>query len=180
MNLRRVVTGHDEAGKAIFVSDGEPQNTNVFNHCPQMLTAMLWETEPGNTVGKPVTDPTTATTCWAPLPGGTRVVLAVFPPDSVMMDPGFDPMAAGGELLEKMPGFGDTFEMDAPGFHRVDAVDYGIVLDGELILELDDGSTTKVRKHDFIVQNGTRHAWRNPTDKPVPVLFVLVGAKRAP
>jgi hypothetical protein len=29
-----------------------------------------------------------------------------------------------------------------------------------------------------VVQNGTRHAWRNKTDKPVKMAFVLIGAQR--
>jgi hypothetical protein len=27
------------------------------------------------------------------------------------------------------------------------------------------------------VQNGTRHAWRNKSDKPVKIAFILIGAK---
>lgn len=178
MNIRRVVTGHDENGKAIIVSDGQPINANDFEHSPGMHVALLWRTEPNATVGKSVTDATGSVLNWTPLPGGTQAMLTIFPPDSVMMDPHFNPMAAGRELMEKMPGLAEKFEMDAPGFHTVDTVDYGIILDGELILELDDGSMTVMHKHDVIIQNGTRHAWRNQTEKPVPVLFVLTGAKR--
>jgi hypothetical protein len=33
--------------------------------------------------------------------------------------------------------------------------------------------------HDVVVQNGTRHAWRNKNDKPVKIAFVLIGAKKS-
>jgi quercetin dioxygenase-like cupin family protein len=63
--------------------------------------------------------------------------------------------------------------------HTTDSVDYDVVLDGEIVLELDDGQTVQLYKHDVVVQHGTRHAWRNVSDRPVTTLFVLVGAKRA-
>ena len=102
----------------------------------------------------------------------------VFPPDSVMQRPEFDPMAAGAEYMEHLPNLADKFEVDAPGMHKTDTVDYAIVLDGEVWLELDDGKATRLGKHDVVVQNGTRHAWRNRSDKPVTMLFVLTGASR--
>jgi len=58
-----------------------------------------------------------------------------------------------------------------------ESVDYAIVLEGEPVLELDDGAVRTLRPGDF-VQNGTRHAWRNPTERPATIAFVLVGARR--
>jgi quercetin dioxygenase-like cupin family protein len=62
--------------------------------------------------------------------------------------------------------------------HTTDTVDYGIVLEGEVWLELDDGQQIHLHPHDVVVQNGTRHAWRNRSDKPVRMAFVLIGARR--
>jgi len=45
--------------------------------------------------------------------------------------------------------------------HTTDSVDYVLVLDGEVWLELDDGELTRLRAGDTVIQNGTRHAWRN-------------------
>lgn len=70
------------------------------------------------------------------------------------------------------------------GFTRIcippDSVDYDVVLEGEITLELDDGAQVLLRKHDVAVQHGNRHAWRNLSDRPATMLFVLVGAKRPP
>jgi hypothetical protein len=44
-------------------------------------------------------------------------------------------------------------------------------------LELDEGRSTLLRQHDVVVQNGTRHAWRNKTERAATVAFVLIGAR---
>jgi len=178
MNIRRIVTGHDSAGKATVVSDGAPPRAVEFQHVPGMSAALLWETAGDSTVGMQNPDPTLSAK-WVPPDGGTNAMVVVFPPDAVMGSPDFDPMAAGGEYMQNLPGLAEKFEMDAPGMHTTDSVDYAMVLDGEVHLELDDGRVTKLGKHDFVVQNGTRHAWRNRSDKPVSMLFVLTAAKRA-
>jgi mannose-6-phosphate isomerase-like protein (cupin superfamily) len=95
-----------------------------------------------------------------------------------MMSDGFDQVAAGQEYMEHMPELAKTFELDNPGMHTTDTVDYGIVLEGEVWLELDDGKQVLLRQHDVVVQNGTRHAWRNKSEKPVKMAFVLIGARR--
>ena len=65
-----------------------------------------------------------------------------------------------------------------PRNHRTDSIDYAMVLDGEITLELGDGSKTRLRRHDVVVQNGTRHAWRNESDRSATIAFVLIGTVR--
>jgi hypothetical protein len=107
-------------------------------------------------------------------------MVVTFPPDSVMMSETFDPVAAGREYRENLPGLAEKFEADDPGMHRTDSVDYGIVLQGEIWLELDGGRQVHLKPHDTVIQNGTRHAWRNKSDAPTTMAFVLIGARRAP
>ena len=57
---------------------------------------------------------------------------------------------------------GDRFDRSAPGMHTTDTIDYGVVVRGEMTLELDDGKIMSLRQGDCIVQNGTRHRWRDP------------------
>ena len=61
--------------------------------------------------------------------------------------------------------------------HKTNTVDYSVVYDGEMWLELDDGKTLHLNRGDVVVQNGTRHAWRNKGTKPVTMLFFLNGAR---
>ena len=58
--------------------------------------------------------------------------------------------------------------------HRTRSVDYGIVLDGEVVLELDDGVETRMVTGDVVVQRGTAHGWSNRSDRVARMLFVMV------
>jgi quercetin dioxygenase-like cupin family protein len=59
-----------------------------------------------------------------------------------------------------------------------DTIDYDIILDGEITLEVDGGQSRVLKQGDIAVQYGTRHAWRNHSSKPATLIFVLIGAKR--
>lgn len=176
--IRRIVTSLDSAGKSVFASDAVAPRATEFQHVPGFVTSLLWETVPNVSVRAVEGDPAVDASSWAPSPGGTNLMFITFPPDAVMMSPDFDPAAAGGEYMQVLPGLAEKFEMDHPGMHTTDSVDYGVLIEGELHLELDDGATKKLAPRDVVIQNGTRHAWRNKSDKPATMLFVLVGAKR--
>lgn len=61
-----------------------------------------------------------------------------------------------------------------PLMHRTQSLDYGIVLEGTIEMELDDGSVTVLKRGDIAVQRGTNHAWRNPSKTEwTRMLFVL-------
>ncbi|OAL40330.1 hypothetical protein AYO20_00066 [Fonsecaea nubica] len=70
----------------------------------------------------------------------------------------------------------------APGakspMHRTISIDYGVVLEGEVELELDSGEKRLVRRGDIFVQRGTMHMWRNPSDsQPVRLLAIQLDSK---
>jgi quercetin dioxygenase-like cupin family protein len=60
--------------------------------------------------------------------------------------------------------------------HRTNSIDYGIVLSGEIELELDNGAKRTVREGGIIIQRGTNHLWRNTTDAPTRIAFILIEA----
>lgn len=47
--------------------------------------------------------------------------------------------------------------------HRTKTIDYVVVIEGELVLILDDSEVT-LRKSDVVVQRGTDHACENRSD----------------
>jgi mannose-6-phosphate isomerase-like protein (cupin superfamily) len=100
-----------------------------------------------------------------------------FPPSSVFADPSFDGEAARTEALIRLKGLADHFEKEDPAMHKTNTVDYAVVFAGEIWLELDDAKTIHLKRGDVVVQNGTRHAWRNKGTAPVTMLFFLNGAK---
>lgn len=72
-------------------------------------------------------------------------------------------------IVDMMPG-------GVSPMHRTNSIDYGIVLEGEIELELDDGAKRTVRQGGVIVQRGTNHLWRNATGRPCRIAFVLIEA----
>jgi len=65
--------------------------------------------------------------------------------------------------------------------HRTDSLDYNILVSGELILITEDGTETHLKNAgDIVIQRGTMHAWKNPSDnQPARWVSVLIAAKPA-
>jgi mannose-6-phosphate isomerase-like protein (cupin superfamily) len=177
MNVRRVVTGK-VGGKSAVISEGGSRRSRVFKNIPGQTAALLWSTSAVPNAPTDGADVVAEKTSYVPTqPGETRLMIVTFPPDAVMMS--IDPVAGFQEFAEHIPDLAAAMEPDSPGMHTTQTVDYGIVLDGEVWLELDDGKQVHLKPHDVVVQNGTRHAWRNKSDRPVKIAFVLIGAKKS-
>ena len=173
--INRVVTGHGDDGSSLVAMQSAPPRTDVFKHIPGMVSRLVWATGPVPRLPFVGTDPTPGVTSFVPGPGETRFIVVTFPPDSVFGAADFDPEAAVRENLAVSPGLAERFEPD--GMHTTPTVDYGIVLDGEIWLELDEGRSMLLHQHDVVIQNGTRHAWRNKSERAATVAFVLIGAQ---
>lgn len=64
--------------------------------------------------------------------------------------------------------------------HQTESLDYGVVLDGEVELELDSGQKRRLKRGDITVQRGTNHLWRNLSQNvPCRMMFVTLGTKNA-
>jgi naringenin degradation protein FdeH len=63
--------------------------------------------------------------------------------------------------------------------HRTESVDYGVVLEGEIVLVLDD-SEVALRQGDVVIQRGTNHAWANRSGQVTRMLFILVDGAYEP
>jgi hypothetical protein len=66
-----------------------------------------------------------------------------------------------------------------PMMHRTRTVDYGIVLEGEIFMILDEQEVL-LRAGDVVIQRGTDHAWENRTDHVCRMAFILIGAEFSP
>jgi mannose-6-phosphate isomerase-like protein (cupin superfamily) len=147
---RRIVTGHDAAGTSVVLSDGP---VPVSRQIPEDGVAFheIWNTSgaPTRITAVESTEPTERELAVPPPPRGTRI-----------------------RINEFAPGFLDEAGLQSP-VHRTESVDYGIVLEGEITLVLDDSEVT-LGAGDVVVQRGTDHAWANRGTTTAKVVFVLV------
>ena len=144
--IRRIVTGHDQNGKAIVASDSviAPEKIPTGD----AFFAKLWTTA------------TSPADCNDASDGAARPSGLTLPGGTVL------------RFVEMQP------HARSP-LHRTSSVDYGIVLEGEVALELDDGRRVPLKPGDVVVQRGTIHAWINEAAKPARMAFVLIDAQPA-
>ena len=175
MKVRRVVTGHSPTTKAVFASDEAVEAIEVDAFAGGEFHK-LWGSDTVSTFPDDGSIPSMPN--WFPPVGGFRFGMFTVPPE------GFEPVSDAtleemrSEVDEKLPGLLDVLESDDPGMHTTDTIDLEYVVSGRVVLELDDGETRELGPGDVVVQNGTRHAWRNPFSEPCRMVVVLMGAKR--
>jgi hypothetical protein len=167
--IRRVVTGHDAAGRSVFITDAAAPH--VYNRAPgSAIVTELWETRamPADNSGNDeVTDHPFRL---APPRNGSVFRIVEYPPDKERL--------AALERQRASADDGAAFDRRSPrhpGFHKTSSVDYAIVLAGEIYALMDEGEVL-LRAGDVLVQRGTNHAWSNRTDAPAYLAFVLVDA----
>ncbi len=114
---------------------------------------------------------------WWPPIGGLRFTILTVPPSGSSVDFSPEPVAQTRQL---MPGFLETMDPKSPGFHTSDTTDLFYILSGRYVLQLDDGVEVELRAGDTVIQNGTRHAFRNPAEEPCVLVAFSIGGYRIP
>jgi mannose-6-phosphate isomerase-like protein (cupin superfamily) len=177
MNIRRVVTGHDKSGKSVFVSDA-PVAPAMVELMPQAEFHMLWGADATPQFPDDGSMPNWHT--YFPPIGGFRFGIFTVPPGvagSEMSAVNVEEALA--DLETKLPGMLQYMDATDPGMHTTDTIDFEVVLEGSVVLELDDGAEVTLNPGDTVVQNGTRHRWRNPGDTPARLALFICGASHA-
>jgi quercetin dioxygenase-like cupin family protein len=173
--VRRVVTGHDENGKAIVVSDGAAPFVHVNAVDPEWYSTDIWRTnETPARIARAAAEPTLGPRRQLPARRGSVLRINHFPPESAavqQMDAQASRAAFAALGNEKAATFGKGGRH--PLMHRTETIDYAIVLSGEITMVLDDEDVT-LRAGDVVVQCGTNHAWSNRSNAPCVVAFVLI------
>jgi mannose-6-phosphate isomerase-like protein (cupin superfamily) len=174
MDARRVVTGHDADGKAVFVSDEQVEPVTLAL-LPGSEFHQLWGSDEAPTFPDDGSRPDAPR--YFPPVGGVRFGFFTIPPDGGQgVPPDLDLAAALAEFDAKLPGMTEYLEPAEPGMHTTATIDFGVVLSGTATLELDDGAKVELRTRDTYVQNGTRHRWSNTGTIPAVLAVALVGA----
>ncbi len=156
--VRRVVTGHDAGGRPVIRVDGAPRVAE--GPTGAAVAELLWlDAAPsGVDDGR---DRTEAGFPLEPPPGGLSVRVIRLPPPA--------PGTAAADQWLRVAG-DDPAE---PGVHATDTLDFVVVLDGEIVLGLDDGEHL-LGTGDVVVQRGTRHRWRVPGARPCTYAAFMV------
>ncbi|MGC1523947.1 MAG: cupin domain-containing protein [Steroidobacteraceae bacterium] len=151
-STRRVVTGHDSLGKSVVLSDGPPPQHHSMH---------------GSGVGADFNE------MWS----DARTVPELS--SAVVAEPNERPftiMPAAGHLLRIL----DVYPLAMGGkrtvMHRTRTLDYVVVIEGELLLILDD-SEVILKPGDVVVQRGTDHAWENRSGTIARAAFFHIDAR---
>jgi quercetin dioxygenase-like cupin family protein len=145
--MRRIVTGHDETGKAVVLIDDRATNTR--SSPSGNSSTLMWCTDAmpaGIEIGT------------APEDMGARILGTPPPPNGTRFT-----------VNEIVPGA-------AAHMHRTESIDYVIVISGTVDMDLDD-STVTMTAGDVMVQRGTNHAWVNRGTEPAIIAFILIDAQ---
>lgn len=145
--MRKIITGVVNGRSRVIVDETIAQDA---------MFSMIWDTSPEHPLGFEPKPTENAKPTIERSHSSWRVV--ALPPESIMR-----------EWLQKgIPG------LDERGFHLTDTIDYIVVLDGPVILALDEGEV-ELQPGDVVVQRQTHHAWFNRNDFTIRLLCLLVG-----
>ena len=151
-SARRIVTGHDENGVSVVVSDGPPPQHHSM-HGPSIGADFIemWNAPLAvpQLTSVEAHEPNEREFTIMPVAGHLLRILEVYPPK------------AGGKRT---------------AMHRTQTLDYVVIIEGELVLVLEDGEVA-LKQGDVVVQRGTNHAWENRSDKVARAAFFHIDAQ---
>ena len=176
-SIRRVVTGHDDAGLAIISEDGGLPTVVELAAIPGTIFHEVWSTEGAPAPVGNGADPSLGPIRLPPPRHGTRIRFVDIPPDTEeFLEHGAERMNAAFSEIGDAEASTVKEASPHPLMHRTESVDYGVVIAGEIMLILDKGETL-LKQGDLVVQRGTNHAWANRSNKPCRMLFMLVDGR---
>jgi mannose-6-phosphate isomerase-like protein (cupin superfamily) len=173
--IRCVVTGQTKSGKSVIVSQAPVPPVTVAL-MPGYEFYRLWGNDDHPLL--PSDGTPTGQAPWFPPKHGFRFAMFTVPPATTVRTGPTPTSAELEEVRQKLPGMLEVLEVDHPGMHTTDSVDFDVVLFGEVVLELDDGVEALLKPGDCVVQNGTRHAWHNRSADKCVLVSCLIGAER--
>lgn len=179
--IRRIVTGHDAAGRSIVTEDRPAPSVHTNPRRVGYRLTQLWMTDatPAPVGNEP--DPTSRPLKLEPPRNGTVVRVVEFGPEGEWLREidAEGRREAWGAIGTSTASTNRDGRAKHPFMHRTESVDYCWILEGEIWLVLDDAEVL-MRQGDFAVERGTNHAWANRSDKPCKVLFVLIDGRFDP
>jgi mannose-6-phosphate isomerase-like protein (cupin superfamily) len=168
--VRRVVTGHDAAGRSIIVEDGPSPAVRTVAGRPGFVNTNIWRTVGGPTeIG--ASDSITDHEGVMPPAGGTVLRIIDYPPRPG--DPQERRRQASATLNALFADAAHAAGHAKPGMHETRSVDYAIVISGVVTAILEEGETD-LQPGDVLIQRGTNHGWENRTNAMARIAFILI------
>ena len=165
---------------SVVIDQGSLPTVIEISAIPGVIFHEVWSTRETPAAIDNGTDPTIDSLMLSPPKNGTRIRFVDHPPDTE------DFLLHGATRMKAVfAQTGDehasTVNSDSPHplMHRTESVDYGIVVEGEITLILDD-SEVLLKPGCVVIQRGTNHAWANRSGQPCRMLFVLVDGRYEP
>lgn len=178
--IHRVVTGHEASGKAIIASNGPLPTVVEIAAIPGTVFHEVWETRATPALIDNGADPSTGPLTLPPPPNGTRMRFVDIPPDTQeFLDHGAAKMKDAFSQIGDEKASTVKAHSPHPLMHRTESIDYGVVIEGEMTLVLDD-SEVLLRPGSVVIQRGSNHAWANRSGKPCRMFFILIDGTYAP
>jgi mannose-6-phosphate isomerase-like protein (cupin superfamily) len=170
---RRVVTGHNTAGKSVFIIDAP--TPHLFQRTKgSAIVHELWETNRTPADNRGAADAIARGHRLPPPKNGSVFRVIEYPPDSERLA-----ALAREQTLPDDSGRAEATDRNNPrhaGFHKTATIDYAIVLEGEIYAMMDEGEVL-LKAGDALIQRGTNHAWSNHSNETAVVAFVLIDAE---
>lgn len=169
--VRRVVTGHDENGKAICVSDSIATDVLQRDSRPGVTLTNLWKTTSMPSKFDGPDESLEGPFVLHPPENGTIFRVIEFLPEDPEVIANIDGKAAFAAM-----GAADNIMDDArhPYMHRTDTLDYAMVIKGEIWMVMEEEADDVLLKEgDVVVQRANYHAWANRGTEPCVMMFVL-------
>ncbi|MER6385240.1 cupin domain-containing protein [Streptomyces sp. NPDC001250] len=174
--ISRLVAGCRPDGTSVVEANG-PIAPVTVGALPGVEFYQVWGRNDTPTIGDGGTE--AAFVPYFPGDSGTRFVILRWPPVTGH-GPDGDPDQLSAEVEQVFPGLLQALAPDEQGHHATDTVDMSIILDGELWLQLEDGSDTRLTPGSCVVLRGNRHSWSNRSAEPAVMACVFIGTHDSP
>ncbi|TWD50674.1 cupin domain [Agrobacterium vitis] len=178
--ITRIVTGHSKDGRSILTEVGELPTVVEVAAIPGTVFHEVWSTAESPARVANDDDPTLGPLVLPPPRGGTRIRFVDIPPDTEdFLKSGAKQMSEAFEQIGDKAASTVKESSPHPLMHRTESIDYGIVIEGEMTLVLDEGEAL-LKPGSVVIQRGTNHAWANRSGRMCRMLFVLVSGTYDP
>ena len=178
--FRRIVTGHNDSGQSVILEDRPPPRVVQIGGEIGPWFYEVWNTrETPARIDRRSGEPAEDGVRLAPPKNGTRIRVLDIPPEDERVRQ-LSAEAARAHFAEVGARGAASHQAGSPHplMHRTETIDYGIVLQGEITLILDQGETV-VRTGDIVIQRGTNHGWANRSGRNCRIAFILIDGQFA-